>query len=81
MLYLGSSCIYPRNAKQPIIEDDLLTGRLEETNEPYAIAKIALYKYIEILSIELEKDKIDEEKLSLLDILYPAKIIEVTPKK
>jgi GDP-L-fucose synthase len=41
LLYLGSSCIYPRNAKQPIAESELLTGILEPTNEPYAIAKIA----------------------------------------
>jgi len=41
LLYLGSSCIYPRNAPQPIREEDLLTGLLEPTNEPYAIAKIA----------------------------------------
>src|SRR5262249_37203471 len=41
LLYLGSSCIYPRNASQPINEDQLLTGPLEPTNEPYAIAKIA----------------------------------------
>jgi GDP-L-fucose synthase len=41
LLYLGSSCIYPRNAHQPITEDELLTGQLEPTNEPYAIAKIA----------------------------------------
>ena len=41
LLYLGSSCIYPRHAKQPIAEDELLTGILEPTNEPYAIAKIA----------------------------------------
>jgi GDP-L-fucose synthase len=41
LLYLGSSCIYPRHAKQPITEDELLTGVLEPTNEPYAIAKIA----------------------------------------
>jgi GDP-L-fucose synthase len=41
LLYLGSSCIYPRNAKQPISESELLTGTLEPTNEPYAIAKIA----------------------------------------
>lgn len=38
---MGSSCIYPKLAPQPIHEDDLLTGPLEETNEPYAIAKIA----------------------------------------
>ncbi|HQV58745.1 MAG TPA: GDP-L-fucose synthase [Ilumatobacteraceae bacterium] len=41
LLYLGSSCIYPRLANQPITEDALLTGALEPTNEPYAIAKIA----------------------------------------
>jgi GDP-L-fucose synthase len=41
LLYLGSSCIYPRHAEQPITEDALLTGLLEPTNEPYAIAKIA----------------------------------------
>ncbi|MBI2710040.1 MAG: GDP-L-fucose synthase [Actinobacteria bacterium] len=41
LLYLGSSCIYPREAAQPIREDALLTGPLEPTNEPYALAKIA----------------------------------------
>jgi len=41
LLFLGSSCIYPKMAPQPLKEDYLLTGLLEETNEPYAIAKIA----------------------------------------
>src|ERR1700736_4785457 len=41
LLYLGSSCIYPREAPQPMAEDALLTGPLEPTNESYAIAKIA----------------------------------------
>lgn len=41
LLFLGSSCIYPKFAQQPISEDSLLTGALEPTNEPYAIAKIA----------------------------------------
>ena len=41
LLFLGSSCIYPKYAQQPIIEEELLNGRLEATNEPYAIAKIA----------------------------------------
>jgi GDP-L-fucose synthase len=41
LLYLGSSCIYPREAPQPIVEEALLTGPLEPTNESYAIAKIA----------------------------------------
>ena len=41
LLFLGSSCIYPKHAPQPMSEDSLLTGPLEPTNEPYAIAKIA----------------------------------------
>jgi len=41
LLFMGSSCIYPKNALQPIREDSLLDGKLEPTNEPYAIAKIA----------------------------------------
>lgn len=41
LLFLGSSCIYPKHADQPIREDDLLTGKLEPTNDAYAIAKIA----------------------------------------
>lgn len=47
LLFLGSSCIYPRNADQPMREDALLTGPLEPTNEPYAIAKIAGIKLCE----------------------------------
>lgn len=47
LLFLGSSCIYPRLAPQPIAEDSLLTGVLEQTNEPYAIAKIAGIKLCE----------------------------------
>ncbi len=47
LLFLGSSCIYPRMAPQPMAEDALLTGKLEPTNEPYAIAKIAGIKLCE----------------------------------
>ena len=47
LLFLGSSCIYPRLAPQPMREDALLTGTLESTNEPYAIAKIAGIKLCE----------------------------------
>lgn len=47
LLFLGSSCIYPRDAEQPIREDSLLTGTLEATNEPYAVAKIAGIKLCE----------------------------------
>lgn len=47
LLFLGSSCIYPRLAEQPMREDALLTGTLEPTNEPYAVAKIAGIKLCE----------------------------------
>lgn len=47
LLFLGSSCIYPRLAPQPMREDALLTGKLEPTNEPYAVAKIAGIKLCE----------------------------------
>ena len=47
VIFLGSSCIYPKNCKQPMKESYLLTGKLEETNEPYAIAKIAGIKLCE----------------------------------
>ena len=47
LLYLGSSCIYPRDCTQPMTEEQLLTGPLEPTNEPYAIAKIAGIKLCE----------------------------------
>ena len=47
LIFLGSSCVYPRKCKQPIKEDYLLTGPLEKTNEPYAIAKIAGIKMCE----------------------------------
>ena len=47
LIFLGSSCIYPKNSKQPIKEEYLLNGKLEETNEPYAISKIAGIKMCE----------------------------------
>lgn len=47
LINLGSSCIYPKNAKVPLVEEDLLTGILETTNEPYAVAKISAIKMCE----------------------------------
>ena len=47
LIFLGSSCVYPRNCKQPIKEDYLLSGKLEQTNDAYAIAKIAGIKMCE----------------------------------
>ena len=52
LIFLGSSCIYPRDAKQPIKEEYLLSGKLEKTNEPYAIAKIAGIKMCESYNLQ-----------------------------
>ncbi len=52
LLFLGSTCIYPREAPQPMMEDSLLTSPLEYTNEPYAIAKIAGIKLCESYNIQ-----------------------------
>ena len=56
LLFLGSSCIYPREVKQPIREDALLIGRLDPTNEPYAIAKIAGIKLCESYNLQHNTD-------------------------
>ncbi len=56
LLFLGSSCIYPRLAAQPMREDALLTGTLEATNEPYAIAKIAGIKLCESYNRQYGRD-------------------------
>ena len=56
LLFLGSSCIYPRMAAQPMREDALLTGTLEATNEPYAIAKIAGIKLCESYNRQYGRD-------------------------
>jgi nucleoside-diphosphate-sugar epimerase len=56
LLFLGSSCIYPREAPQPMSEDALLTGPLEPTNEPYAIAKIAGIKLCESFNRQHGRD-------------------------
>lgn len=56
LLFLGSSCIYPREAAQPMSEEALLTGILEPTNEPYAIAKIAGIKLCESFNRQFGRD-------------------------
>ena len=56
LVFLGSSCIYPKFAKQPMSEDQLLTGALEPTNEWYAIAKIAGIKLCEAYRREYSRD-------------------------
>lgn len=56
LLFLGSSCIYPKLAEQPMSEESLLTGKLEPTNEPYAIAKIAGIKLCESYNRQYGRD-------------------------
>ena len=56
LLFLGSSCIYPKHAEQPMKEEALLTGALEPTNEPYAIAKIAGIKLCESYNRQYGRD-------------------------
>lgn len=58
LMFLGSSCIYPRMASQPIQESSLLTGELEKTNEAYALAKISGLKYCEFLNKQYGADYI-----------------------
>ena len=58
LLFLGSSCIYPRMAPQPMKENCLLTGELEKTNEAYALAKISGLKYCEFLNRQYGTDYI-----------------------
>lgn len=56
LMFLGSSCIYPKHASQPIVEEALLTGELEPTNEPYALAKIAGIKLCESYNRQYDVD-------------------------
>ena len=83
LMFLGSTCIYPKNCPQPIKEEYLLTGELEYTNEPYAIAKIAGIKMCESFNIQYgtnfisvmptnlygENDNFDLEKSHVLPAL------------
>ncbi len=66
--FLGSSCIYPRNAKQPIKENYLLTSELEKTNEAYALAKISGLKYCEYLNTQYKTDYISVMPCNLYGI-------------
>ena len=59
IIYLGSSCIYPKQTKQPIKENQLLSGYLEKTNESYAIAKITGLKLCETYNNQYKKESID----------------------
>ena len=72
LLFLGSSCIYPKDATQPIKEDLLLSGKLEPTNEPYAIAKIAGIKMCESYNRQYGKShKIDYRSVMPTNLYGP----------
>lgn len=72
LLFLGSSCIYPKLAKQPMSEETLLTGKLETTNEPYAIAKIAGIKLCESYNRQYgESYKIDYRSVMPTNLYGP----------
>jgi GDP-L-fucose synthase len=72
LLFLGSSCIYPKNADQPMKEDELLNGKLEATNEPYAIAKIAGIKMCESYNRQYgESHKIDYRSIMPTNLYGP----------
>lgn len=62
---IASACIYPKKTKQPITEQSLLTSRLEETNEGYAISKISVLKFCEYIKVELKKDFITLQPTNL----------------
>ena len=66
--FLGSSCIYPRMASQPMQENCLLTGELEKTNEAYALAKISGLKYCEFLNRQYGTDYISVMPTNLYDL-------------
>jgi len=65
LVNLGSACIYPKNVKQPINEDSLLSSELEKSNEGYALAKIVCLKYCQYLKQKLKKDFISIQPANL----------------
>jgi GDP-L-fucose synthase len=71
LLFLGSSCIYPKLAEQPMREDALLTGKLEATNEPYAIAKIAGIKLCESYNRQYAAESIDYRSVMPTNLYGP----------
>ena len=65
LINMGSACIYPKNTKQPIREDQLMTSKLEKSNEGYAIAKITCLKYCEFIKQKYKKDFISVQPANL----------------
>jgi len=71
LLFLGSSCIYPKFAEQPIREDALLTGTLEPTNEPYGVAKIAGIKLCESYNRQYREQGVDYRSVMPTNLYGP----------
>jgi GDP-L-fucose synthase len=71
ILYLGSSCVYPKNSKIPIKEDALLSGSLESTNEAYAVAKIAGIEMCRFYNIQYKDKKIDYRSVMPCNLYGP----------
>jgi len=71
LLFLGSSCIYPKNAKQPMKEEELLSGKLEITNEPYAISKISGIKMCESYNYQYADSNIDYRSVMPTNLYGP----------
>jgi GDP-L-fucose synthase len=71
IMFLGSSCIYPKNSKIPIVEESLLTGPLEKTNEAYAIAKISGIKLCESVGVQFKNSKLDTRCVMPTNIYGP----------
>lgn len=71
IMFLGSSCVYPKNSKIPIAEDSLLEGSLEKTNEAYSIAKISGFKLCESIQIQFPKSKLDTRCVMPTNIYGP----------
>ena len=65
LINLGSACIYPKNVKQPIKEESLLSSKLEKSNEGYAIAKIACLKYCQYIKKKYNKNFISVQPANL----------------
>jgi GDP-L-fucose synthase len=65
---IASACIYPKKTKQPISEQSLLSSKLEETNEGYAISKISVLKFCEYIKVQLKKDFITLQPTNLYGV-------------
>ena len=71
ILFLGSTCIYPKIANQPMSEEELLTGKLEPTNEPYAIAKLLALNFVKVITVQYGKSHVDYRSIMPTNLYGP----------